>query len=134
MKSQAHYGNTLEVGHGVDFDAELPSALDSDDDSDETNHNVDEEALAMEREASLIMSYRKYFRRVRDTAPTEVKKKLEIPYYALSIAIETTCLSRRERTLASTIITHGASWPYLRSQSHRGPVQLTVPKFYFKSR
>ncbi|KZT20837.1 hypothetical protein NEOLEDRAFT_1244919 [Neolentinus lepideus HHB14362 ss-1] len=70
----------LEVGHGVDFDRELAIAMEEDSELCEIDRNVDQEELAMDREAALIMTYPDYFRDVRNRAPAEVRKALELPY------------------------------------------------------
>ncbi|EED84747.1 predicted protein [Postia placenta Mad-698-R] len=70
----------LEVGHGVDFDKDLAIAMEEDGELGEIDRNVDPQELAMDREAAIIMSYQDYFRSVRDSAPPEIRKALEIPY------------------------------------------------------
>lgn len=70
----------LEVGHGVDFDKDLATDSEDDDELDEINSNVDPQKLAMQREAEIVMSYQGYFRSIRNSAPPEIRKTLEIPY------------------------------------------------------
>ena len=79
----------LEVGHGMDPSGDLFISL-GDDDHDEEDYDddgdygedgkMDEKGLAAQREAELVSSCQICFSLVRQVAPAEVRKALEIPY------------------------------------------------------
>ncbi|TBU31444.1 hypothetical protein BD311DRAFT_863385 [Dichomitus squalens] len=71
----------LEVGHGVDFDEEIATAIEEDKElRGDAYDEADEVALAPQRAMGVVWSCQQHFSRVREGAPAEDRKVLEIPY------------------------------------------------------